>query len=590
MKLIKTGCEKLDYYCEGVKTGKIEVCRWVQLAVDRHYNDLSLQHKKDFPYYFDPGTCESYVSFFSEYLKHYEGAVVGEPLIFEPWQWFSFGSVFGWLKKKQFRNIPIRRFRKAHIIIPKKNGKTIISGGTGLYMMDFDEWAGAQCYILATSQKHAAELGYNSAVSMLEKSEFLSNRYKVNRSAGFMGIYYKENNSCYKPTSSRAESEDGKNVHFFGPDETKDWRSKDIYNTMVQGTVNAPNSLILTTTTAGTYMDSIGYENQKYLEKVLTGDIKDETCFGVIYTIDDEDRKDEDGNEIEDWWLQERIWAKANPNYEVSVYRDSLIELSIPAKQNPVDRMSFQTKHLNVWHSVSSSFIERYKWDRCNFEKIPAPMKNFKDVLAKFSHRKAYAGLDIGHTDDFTSFVVVFEPEEGRAYWDIVPFFWIPELSLPNRKNKHLIYPWVEAGYIQTTSGEVMDEEYTEQHILEIIDHINLIELPFDQRNAFAITQELMKHGVPLVNHRQTYQDMNIAVANFEILVRRNQVNHGGNPVLSWMLENVMIMGDRKDNRSFDKKNSQDKIDGIVALAMALARGNINQQTGNVHSGELFAI
>src|SRR5699024_8477578 len=142
----------------------------------------------------------------------------------EPWQWFTFGSIFGWLKKEKFRGkVSIRRFRHADIFVPKKNGKSILSGATGLYMMDWDGWPGAQCYILAKNQNHAKDLGYRAATNLVENDAELSERYKIRRDNANAGIYFTgNNNSFYKPITSKAESEDGRNVHFCGPDETKD--------------------------------------------------------------------------------------------------------------------------------------------------------------------------------------------------------------------------------------------------------------------------------------------------------------------------------------------------------------------------------
>lgn len=578
MKLPTTGIKPLDEYCAGVKSGEIDVCKWVRLAVDRHYRDLEKSKDKDYPYYFEPKAAEHYVHFFRDHLKHYEGAVAGEPIIFEPWQWFSFGSIFGWLKKKRFKGIPIRRFRSADIYVPKKNGKSIISGGTALYMMDYDEWPGAQCYILAKNQSHAKDLGYRAAVNMVEKSPELSAKYKVKEGAAFMGIYYAENNNAfYKPLTSKPESEDGRNVHFCGPDETKDWRERAIYNVMKNGTVNAPNSLIMSTTTAGTHQDSLGYERQKYLEKVLEGTVDDDTTFGVIYTVDEEDKLDENGDPKMDWWMNPDLWRKANPNYGVSVYDDAITSLAKNAKESPGERNAFQTKHLNVWHSAMEDYIESSKWARCMVRKISPMMNKIKEGMKPYAGRTAFGGLDMGSVSDFASLATCLKPEEDKGVWNIIPFFWIPELTVPNRKNAQILYPWIEEGYIYTTPGETTHQDFIEEAILTIASMLSFSELAYDRYRLDMIVQHLMDEGVEMVPFGQGYVSMSPAVDNLERMVLEQDLNHGGNPVMSWMLSNVVIRKDPAGNRKFEKDKSQDKIDGVVAMAMALSRGTISE-------------
>lgn len=578
MKLQKTGLPLLDQYCEGVKAGQISVCKWVRLAVDRHYNDLEKSKNDDFPYHFSAEAAQHYVDYFQDHLRHYEGVVAGKPIIFEPWQWFSFGSIFGWVKKKKFKGVTIRRFRNADIYIGKKNGKSIISGGTGLYMMDPDGWPGAQCYILAKNQSHAKELGYRAAVNMIKQSELLSSRYKVREGAAFMGISFDANNGAfYKPITSKPESEDGRNVHFCGPDETKDWREREIYGVMKNGTVNAPNSLIMTTTTAGTYQDSLGYERQKNLEKILEGVIDDDTTFGVIYTIDEEDKLDENGNPDPEWWLRKEVWRKANPNYGISVYEDSLISLAMNARESPGERNSFQTKHLNVWHAANEDFIEASKWNRCLVKQFSPLMEDIKESVKPFAGRGAYGGLDMGATSDFTSLEFVLEPVGDESVYDILSLFWIPEGTLYNRKNIHIISPWVMDHYIFATPGETTHQDFIEEAIKTVAEILQIKEIAFDRYRLDMIIQHLMDEGIEMVPFGQGYVSMNPAVSILERMVLEKSLNHGGNPVLTWMLSNVVIRKDPAGSRKFDKEKSQDKIDGVVALAMALCRAMVNE-------------
>lgn len=565
----QTGIKPLDNYCEGVSSGDINVCEWVELAVERHYSDLKKAESDDYPYYFEPEAARHFFEFCSTRLKHYEGVFAGRPLELRPWQKFVFGSIFGWLKKKSHRtdsydHIPIRRFREAIVIIPKKNGKSILSAAVALYMMDWDSWPGAQCYILAKNQSHAKDLGYRAATKMKQQDPVLDEKYRVNRSAAEAGVYYDENNSFYRPLTSNPDSEDGRNVHFCGPDETKDWTDFDIYDVMKQGTVNAPNSLFLSTTTAGHNRDSLGFEQQQTSENLLNPHhgYEDEATFAIIYTIDEEDK------EGDEWWADEELWRKANPNYEISVFPDALKAMIPAARRSLNKRISFETKHLNIWHSSSEAFIPDNKWAKCGKADRVVYMDRITEFLEPFKGHKAWLGLDLGSVSDFTALQVIIEGEQ----WNVLSMYWIPEETIPDRRNSSMVREWAKSGYIKSTEGNVMDHNITREDILKVCEVLNVQEIAYDRYKMTEMVNNLMEQGLEMTPFGQGYVSMAPAVDNLETLILQEEIEHFGNPVLAWMNSNVTIRKDPAGNRKFDKEKSQDKIDGMVALAMGLSR------------------
>ena len=577
--MLKTGLDKLDQYTQGVASGEIPVCSWVDKAVKRHYRDLKRQKTKNFPYYFEPKAVHHFVDFVQTNLCHYEGVIAGKPFLLEPWQWFVCGSIFGWLQVEEFHGQKIRRFRSADIIIPKKNGKSIMSGAIGLYMMDWDGWPGAQCYILAKNQTHAKDLGYRSAQIMVENSESLSHLYKIRYDAANAGIYCKDNQSFYKPITSKAESEDGRNVHFCGPDETKDWTNFEIYNLMKNGTVNAPNSLILSTTTAGPNQESLGHKRQKYLEKVLDEIIDDESLFGVIYTIDKQDRQDPS------FWMDQQVWRKANPNFGVSVYPEALMTIANEARHSLDQRIDFETKHLNVWHSSISSFVSAEAWNACGIRKIKAPFLSFDELLDYYSGCETYIGLDMGSVDDFTALVACIRHEDQ---WDIIPFFFIPQGNMSDRKNAHLVKPWVEYGYIMATQGMTTNHAFTQSHIQKMAEELSVKEVVMDRYKTELIEPALEDMGLATVGIGQGYAGMAPCIDTLESMILERQINHGQNPVLKWMMGNIVIQKNPAGDRKFAKDKAEDKIDGPVALAMALYRALISTPEDDEIEGDVI--
>lgn len=579
----KTGLEKLDAYCEGVRSGEIAVCKEVRRSVERHYRNLKQQHEDDFPYYFEPLAALHYIRYFERKLDHHTGIVSGDPIIFEPWQWFNYGSIFGWLKKERFKEFPLRRFKTATLIYPKKNGKSTISGNTGTYMAEFDGWPGAQCFIIATSQSHAMDLGYRDAVIMIEKNEWLSGRFEIKKGGGTIGIYCEGNNSYYKPITSKEDSEDGKNVHFCGPDETKDLEDPGVYNLMEEGMVSAPNGLMMNTSTEGFSDTSLLADQRSYLEDILDPDsgINDETLFGVIYTIDDSDRFDEDGKEKEGWWHNMELYKKANPNYGVSVFEDAIKAKFNKAQKSLAKRSSLITKHLNVRTSSNSAFIASEKWNACTSGKMPGMMHVWEEVLLDYRGQEAYGGLDLGGNSDFTSFELVIGEK-------VFSFFWIPKETIADRKNSAIVKEFIDQNYVYATDGDWTDHDFVEECIKKVAEIVDLKEVAYDRHKMSQMVTHLQDEGIEMTPFGQGYVSMNPAIDGLEDKILKKQIDHFSNPVLTWMNGNVSIKKDPAGNRKFDKEKAQDKIDGMVALAMAMCREMLQESEDDLITGDVI--
>jgi phage terminase large subunit-like protein len=569
---MKTGIKDLDQYCDDIASGKIPACDWVRRAVDRHHSDLAKQKTPGFPYYFEPKAALHFFEFCEDQCVQYEGVFNGKPLILEPWQKFVFGSIFGWLKTERFQGFPVRRFREAIIEIPKKQGKSFIGAVIALYGIWWDQMPGAQVYGLARNQQHALKLSYRAAKSMVPKNEQMMQQFKINEGAANMGIYNNEANSFFQPLTSKPESTDGLNIHMAINDETKDWDDFEMYNIVKDGTISMYNSLIVNITTAGYDKNSLGADRRTYLTRILNGTQQDEATYGIIYTIDKEDM---------DRWDQPDIWAKAMPNFNVSVFREAL-ESKIPACQASVSQKnSFLVKHLNVWMSSEEGFIASEKWDKCAHTRHRGIMADIEAALEPYRGRRAWAGLDMGLIDDFASLVVVVDPDEDGIY-PVIPFFWIPEDTMELRKNADTVRGFVSEGFVKATPGDVTDYAFIQKTIQDVASLLRLDDLCYDRYKLDQMIQGLQEDGMEVTPVGQGYVSMSPAIDELEKLVLSTRLDHGGNPVLRWMNGNVVITKDPAGNRKFAKDKAPDKIDGMVALAMALSKSRLEagQQNG----------
>jgi phage terminase large subunit-like protein len=568
----KTGIKDLDQYCEGVTSGKILACEWVKKAVARHYQDLSRQRSSAFPYYFEPKAAEHFFIFCETQCIQYEGVFNGKLLRLEPWQKFVFGSIFGWLKVDRFQGQAVRRYREAIIEIPKKQGKSFIGAAIALYGMWWDQMPGAQVYGLARNQQHALKLSYRAAKSMVEKNAEMKALFRVNEGAANMGIYNNSANAFFQPLTSKPESTDGLNIHMAINDETKDWDDFAMYNIVKDGTISMYNSLIINITTAGHQQGSLGFERRTYLTRVLDGIVQDDATYGIIYTIDKGDERK---------WDDPAIWAKAMPNFNVSVFAEALLSKIPACKSSPSQHNSFLTKHLNVWTSSEEGFVSTDTWNRCHQRERFGCMDDIATSLEPYKGQRAWVGLDMGLVSDFSSAVAYIEPDDPDERWTVVPLFWIPQDTIPDRRNKDIIQPWVDSMYIKATPGDVTDYQTVEDDIKLLCSILNVQEVLYDRYKLDQLIQNLQKDGIEVTPFGQGFVSMSPAIDALETAIKASAFCHGDNPVMRWMNSNVVLSKDGAENRKFVKDKAQDKIDGMVALAMAVGRATAAMAEGS---------
>ena len=204
------------------------------------------------------------------------------------------------------------------------------------------------------------------------------------------------------------------------------------------------------------------------------------------------------------------------------------------------------------------------KWDACDY---PVNADSLRG-------RVCYAGLDLSSASDITAFVLVFPPMNDDDKYNILPYFWIPELNIPLRvRRDHVQYDkWAEQGYLQTTEGDVVHYGYIETFIEDLGKIYNIKEIAFDRWGAVQMSQNLEALGFTVIPFGQGYKDMSPPTKEFMKLTLEQKLAHGGQPVLRWMCDNIFIRTDPAGNIKADKEKSTEKIDGVVATIMALDR------------------
>ena len=479
-------------------------------------------------------------------LKHTKGVWYGKNFELLPWQDKIVRDIFGTIKPNGYR-----QYNTAYVEIPKKQGKSELAAAIALYLTCGDGEYGAEVYGCAADRQQAS-IVFDVAVEMINQCPALKKRCKI--LASQKRIVYLPLKSFYQVLSAESYTKHGLNVHGVIFDELHAQPNRALYDVMLTGSGDARKQpLYFLITTAGTDRNSICWEVHQKAEDVIKGKKNDPTFYPVIYGIKDDDD-----------WTDEKNWYKANPSLDITVDIEKIRAAFNNAKENPAEENLFRQLRLNQWVKQSVRWMPMDKWNLCSF---PVDKERLKGRLC-------YGGLDLSSTTDITAFVLVFPPEDEDGKYEVLPFFWLPEETLELRvRRDHVPYDtWKAKGLIMTTEGNVVHYGFIEKFIEELGTQYNIKEIAYDRWGAVQMVQNLEGMGFTIVPFGQGYKDMSPPSKELMKLVLEKKIAHGGNEVLEWMVDNIYIKTDPAGNIKPDKEKSTEKIDGAIALIMALDR------------------
>ena len=483
---------------------------------------------------------------FIECLCHTKGTWAGKPFKLLDWQEQILRDLFGIIKPNGYR-----QFNTAYVEIPKKNGKSELAAAIALLLCCGDGEQRAEIYGCAADRGQAT-IVFDVAADMVRMCPALNKRCKI--LASQKRILYLPTNSFYQVLSAEAYSKHGFNIHGVVFDELHTQPNRKLFDVMTKGSGDARmQPLYFLITTAGTDTNSICYETHQKAVDIIEGRKKDSTFYPVIYGA---------GNDED--WTDPKIWKKANPSLGETIGMDKVKAACESARQNPGEENSFRQLRLNQWVKQAVRWMPMEKWDACAFPVDPEDLEG----------RVCYGGLDLSSTTDLTSFCLVFPPDEEDDRYYVLPYFWLPEETLPLRVNRdHVPYDvWERQGYIQTTEGNVVHYGFIEKFIEHLGELYNIREIAFDRWGAVQMVQNLEGMGFTVVPMGQGFASMSPPTKELMKLTLEKRIAHGGHPVLRWNMDNIFIRTDPAGNIKADKAKSTEKIDGAIACIMALDR------------------
>lgn len=531
---------RANQYARAVVAGKIDVCRYVRLACQRHLDDLKRAKAADFPYQFSRTAAER-VCVFIEEMPHTKGrwAARKEKLRLEPWQCFIDCCAFGWVHKSTGR----RRFRRVYEEVPRKNGKSPHAAAIGHYMFAADGEHGAEVYSGAVSEKQAWEV-YRPAKLMAERNTEYREFYGIE--VGAKNMHILETGSRFEPVVGKPG--DGASPSCAITDEYHEHPTPDQADTFVTGMVGREQPLWWVVTTAGSDIEGPCYRLRTEAIQVLEGLIQNEALFAIIYTLDDGDD-----------WTTEAALRKANPNYGVSVDPVILLDDQKQAVQSAYQQNRFKTKHLNIWCQSRAAWMNMERW----FAQGDSSLS--EDA---FRGELCFSGLDVASKHDMTSHVRIFpRSESGEMHYYVFGTHYVPEGRVTEKPG---YAAWGHEGHLTLTDGEELDFEKVRSDIILDARRFRLRRLGHDQYLAVQLAQELTAAGIEAVMIPQTVKYLSDPMKWIFAHTLAGRIHHNDNPVLNWMMSNVTAKVDANDNIFPRKEHLDNKIDGVVAMLMAM--------------------
>lgn len=611
----KPAADPVMEYARKALGRKIIAGRWVKMACRRHMDDLK---RKDIVW--DLKSALRAIEFFKDVLKLSVGVFEGKPFTLEPWEVFIVGSLFGWKMPDPSAGpgqTLRRRYQIAYVEVGKGSGKSPLAAGLGHYGLLADRESRAEIYAAATKKDQAMIL-FRHAVAMVDHSPHLKSRLvKSGVGEKCWNLADHKTGSWFRPISSDEDSQSGPNPHFALVDEVHEHKTRVVIDMLSAGFKGRRNPLMFMITNSGFDRETVCWNYHDYVTKILKRTAANDRIFGFIATLDSCEKHWVEGQEqpvdncpdCDDWSVEGPHWYKANPTLDTTPgweYLRAQVQkgLDMPAEQNTVRRLNF-----GYWTNQATRWLSMQAWDSCS-----------KSIdFARLRGRQCIIGLDLANTIDIAAMVLLFPPEkipmqavtehpaeqppsadgapELVAYSQIdltkldedfivIPYFWIPKETIreASRRDDVPYDTWVKAGLIEATEGSVIDYAAIKQKLVALKDiypirtmqdkktYVRYHLAGYDPWNATEFSSDMATtYGINMIEVRQGFPTLSEPTKQLARLLKAGKVRHGGNPVLRWMADNVMVRTDPAGNIKPDKEKSKKKIDGIVALIIAFA-------------------
>ncbi|RFZ78783.1 terminase large subunit [Lacrimispora amygdalina] len=515
--------------------------------VKRTYKKVVYDIHNPGEYFYSPKRANHIIEFFENYCHHSKGKAGGQKVVLELWEKAMLATVFGFIDING-----LRKYHESLLIVGKKNGKSLIASGVGLYMLVGDGEQGPEVYATAT-KKDQSKIIWLESKRMVKKSPALLRRIKP-----LVAELSSEdfNAGVFKPLASDSDTLDGLNVHCGLMDEIHQWKNgKALYDIIADGVTAREQPLIFITSTAGTVREDIYDQKYEEAERLINGyfdenGYKDEHFIAFIYELDN--RKE---------WINEKCWKKANPGLGTIKNRATLKAKVEKAMQNPSLVKNLVCKEFNIRETSSEAWL--------TFEQI-----NNTELFEVKNLRPRYGigGCDLSSTTDLTNATVIFRvPDNDMIY--VLQMYWLPEDLLERRvKEDKIPYDiWASKGLLRTCPGNKVHYKFVKEWYEEIQNEydIYLFKCGYDSWSATYFVEDMVNTFgksvmEPIIQGKKT---LSSPMKSLGADLDKKKIIYNNNPILKWCLTNTSVDIDKNNNIQPCKGNlGTRRIDGLAGL------------------------
>lgn len=547
---------------------------------------------------FDQNRAE-YVLAFLEMLPFGSGNFAGMPFKLQQWQKDPLREFYGTLDVDEETGEIYRHFQYLYEEIPKKNGKTEVAAGLGLYHLVGDGEKNPQVYICAADKENAS-ICYNAMCNMVDARPWLQKRvYQV---PSRKEIRLADDSGFIKVLSSEAYSKHGYNASCVIFDELHAQPNRALWDVMTFGAGSArqqPVWIVLTTAGDDPDRKSIGWEIHSQCRRILaaragTGPAEDDNpiWLPVMYGMPDDP---EECAKIDIY--DEEVWRRCNPSIGVTVPLRTIRQEAREAKQSEAKERLFRWLRLNQWIATKSvgwlplTLYDRTQWHLPKLEEAYKSNQLRREMRRTLRGKKCFGGLDLATTTDLAAFVLEFPPQPGLDHWVVLFWAWRPREGIVEaEKRDHVPYQdWARAEYLSLCDGDMNDFQQIEDTILEASRTYRLVCLGVDPYLSRMMSGRLEKAKLTVVEIRQNMADMSPAMKDVEVKLRGGQMLHEHNTCARWNFGNTRCATDGNANIKPMKNLSTGRIDITVAWIICHAAAMLapaNSLSERVQSGQ----
>lgn len=528
-------------YCDKIHSGEILTSRRV-MAVYKRLVAESLD--SDTPYYFDEEIGERPIAFIETFCRQSQG-VLGAPIVLELFQKAFIQALFGFINK----DTGFRRFRETMFLVGRKNGKSTLLAGIGLYLLIADYEGAAEIYSVATKKDQASKV-LTEAHNMVKQSPELRAVIRKRRN----DLYFEATSSKFEALASDSNTLDGLNSHAVIIDELHAIRDRNLYDVMKQSTSSRNQPLVVMITTAGTVRECIFDNMYEYACRIADGEIEVDDFLPILYELDAREE-----------WTNPQMWIKANPGLGTIKKWETLAKFVQQAKDDPGFLPTVLCKDFNIRESESVAWL--------SFNKIN---NTATFDLAEIIDTYAIGGCDLSATTDLTCATLIIRKTNDSTVYVVQQYF-LPQARIDQINNsssgkKEAPYKvWADRGLLTICKGARVDFHQVTEWFCKMRDEykIDAFKVGYDRALAGYWVDEMKANRFDMEPVAQGPFTFSQPMREMGAALEDKIVNYNNNPILKWCLSNTAVKKSGVNNIQPVKITEKRRIDGMVSMLNA---------------------